>query len=86
MPETYIAIMLQSLQKKEKVLDEIIRLDDVQKKVLTDNNCTVDEFDETVEAHIRTAIIEIMILAVVWCFPNVFDLNTATATTRVLYT
>ena len=43
MPETYIAIMLQSLQKKEKVLDEIIRLDDVQKKVLTDNNCTVDE-------------------------------------------
>ena len=50
MPETYIAIMLQSLQKKEKVLDEIIRLDDVQKKVLTDNNCTVAEFGETVEA------------------------------------
>ena len=56
MPETYIAIMLQSLQKKEKVLDEIIRLDDVQKKVLTDNNCTVDEFDETVEA--KSACIE----------------------------
>ena len=48
--------MLQSLQKKEKVLDEIIRLDDVQKKVLTDNNCTVDEFDETVEA--KSACIE----------------------------
>lgn len=56
MPETYIAIMLQSLQKKEKVLDEIIRLNDVQKKVLTDNNCTVDEFDETVEA--KSACIE----------------------------
>lgn len=56
MPETYISIMLQSLQKKEKVLDEIIRLDDVQKKVLTDNNCTVDEFDETVEA--KSACIE----------------------------
>ena len=56
MPEPYIAIMLHSLQKKEKVLDEIIRLDDVQKKVLTDNNCTVDEFDETVEA--KSACIE----------------------------
>ena len=56
MPETYIAIMLQSLQKKEKVLDEIIRSDDVQKTVLTDNNCTVDEFDETVEA--KSACIE----------------------------
>lgn len=56
MPETYIAIMLQSLQKKEKVLDEIIRLDDVQKNVLTDNNCTVDEFEETVEA--KSACIE----------------------------
>ena len=38
------------------MLDEIIRLDDVQKKVLTDNNCTVDEFDETVEA--KSACIE----------------------------
>ena len=44
------------LQKKEKVLDEIIRLDDVQKNVLTDNNCTVDEFEETVEA--KSACIE----------------------------
>ena len=56
MPETYIAIMLQSLQKKEKVLDEIIRLDDVQKDVLTNNSCTVDEFDGTVEA--KSACIE----------------------------
>lgn len=30
MPDTYIAIMLQSLKKKEQVLDEIIRLDDRQ--------------------------------------------------------
>ena len=36
MPDTYIAIMLQSLKKKEQVLDEIIRLDDRQKDTLTD--------------------------------------------------
>ena len=32
MSETYLAIMLQSLKKKEQVLDEIIRLNDLQKK------------------------------------------------------
>ena len=35
MAETYLAIMLQSLKKKEKVLDEIIRLNDLQKDQLT---------------------------------------------------
>ena len=39
MPDTYIAIMLQSLKKKEQVLDEIIRLDDRQKDTLTDPDC-----------------------------------------------
>ena len=34
MPETYIDIMMQSLRKKEQVLDAIIRLDDVQKEQL----------------------------------------------------
>ena len=50
MPDTYIAIMLQSLKKKEQVLDEIIRLDDQQKDTLTDPECPFDVFDETVEA------------------------------------
>ena len=38
MADTYLAIMLQSLKKKEKVLDEIIRLNDLQKKALTELN------------------------------------------------
>jgi flagellar biosynthesis/type III secretory pathway chaperone len=50
MPETYIDIMLQSLKKKEKVLDEIIRLNDKQKDCLTEMGKKVEEFDETVEA------------------------------------
>lgn len=50
MPDTYIAIMLQSLKKKEQVLNEIIRLDDLQKDQLTNPESTVDEFDKTVEA------------------------------------
>lgn len=49
MAETYLAIMLQSLKKKEKVLDEIIRLNDLQKKELTDQTTPVDDFDKTVE-------------------------------------
>ena len=50
MPDTYIAIMLQSLKKKDQVLDEIIRLDDRQKDTLMDPECPFDVFDETVEA------------------------------------
>lgn len=50
MPDTYIAIMLQSLKKKEQVLNEIIRLDDLQKNQLANPECTVEEFDKTVEA------------------------------------
>lgn len=50
MPDTYIAIMLQSLEKKEKVLTEITRLNDVQKDQLERVDCSVDDFDETVEA------------------------------------
>jgi phage host-nuclease inhibitor protein Gam len=49
MPETYIDIMLQSMKKKERVLDEIIRLNDLQKDCLTNIDRTVDEFDKTVE-------------------------------------
>lgn len=49
MSETYLAIMFQSLKKKEQVLDEIIRLNDLQKKQLTDQATPVDDFDKTVE-------------------------------------
>ena len=34
MEQTYIAIMIQSLEKKEQVLDKIIELDTVQKNQL----------------------------------------------------
>ena len=49
MSETYLAIMLQSLKKQEQVLDEIIRLNDLQKKELTDQATPVDDSDKTVE-------------------------------------
>ena len=50
MSETYLSIMLQSLGKKEEVLDEITRLNDLQKETLTDPGRKVEEFDQTVEA------------------------------------
>lgn len=56
MAETYIAIMLQSLEKKEKVLDEIVRLNDEQKSTLSDPIRSVDDFDKTVEG--KSACIE----------------------------
>lgn len=49
MPETYIAIMLQSLNRKEELLAEIIKLNDRQKDQLVDENCSVAQFDEIVE-------------------------------------
>ena len=48
--ETYIGIMIQSLEKKTRVLDEIIRWDEKQKEVLENPEATPDEFDETVDA------------------------------------
>lgn len=50
MSETYIEILLQSLNKKEQVLKEIIRLDELQKTQLLDELCPVEDFDDTVEA------------------------------------
>ncbi len=49
MQETYIDIMLQSLRKKEQVLDCIIELDNLQKEQLEDEALTVEDFDKTVE-------------------------------------
>lgn len=56
MSETYLSIMLQSLRKKETVLDEIVRLNDLQKTQLTDPQCPVEDFEETVEQ--KSACIE----------------------------
>jgi flagellar biosynthesis/type III secretory pathway chaperone len=44
----YIDIMIQSLKKKEKVLDGIIKADEVQKQALLDPNLDPDDFDKTV--------------------------------------
>lgn len=49
MQETYIQIMLQSLEKKSKVLDQIIQLNEQQKTVLESADSPVEEFDETAE-------------------------------------
>lgn len=50
MEQTYISIMIQSLEKKEKVLDRIIELDTIQKNQLQDPELTPEDFDEVVEA------------------------------------
>ena len=50
MSTAYIEVMLQSLEKKEQVLDEIIMLDNRQKEILEDMQSDPDEFDEVVEA------------------------------------
>lgn len=50
MEQTYIAIMIQSLEKKEKVLDRIIELDTIQKNQLEDPELTPDDFEEVIEA------------------------------------
>ena len=47
MEQTYIDIMIQSLEKKEQVLDRIIELDIKQKNQLEDPQLTPDDFDES---------------------------------------
>lgn len=49
MSETYIEIMIQSLKKKIKVLDQIIELDELQKEQLENPTASADDFDQTVE-------------------------------------
>jgi hypothetical protein len=46
----YVDIMIQSLQKKIKVLDAIIEADKIQKQALEDPNLDPDDFDKTVSA------------------------------------
>ncbi len=53
MQETYIEIMLQSLNKKIQVLDAIIEQNNIQKEVLEDAKASVEEFDQIVEEKSR---------------------------------
>lgn len=49
MQETYVEIMIQSLNKKLLVLDKIIEANTVQKEILEDDRATIEEFDKIVE-------------------------------------
>lgn len=58
MEQTYVDIMIQSLNKKIKVLEEIKKLNVRQQELLEEDRATVDEFDETVEG--KAALIQQM--------------------------
>ena len=49
MEQTYVDIMIQSLEKKIKVLEEIKQLNLLQKELLEDDMSDADAFDKTVE-------------------------------------
>lgn len=50
MEQTYVDIMIQSLKKKIKVLEEIRRVNVIQKELLENDKADVEDFDVTVEA------------------------------------
>jgi len=58
MPDTYIDIMIQSLKKKEQVLNQIVLVNKRQKEILESIDSTPDEFDATFEE--KDALIEQM--------------------------
>lgn len=49
MQSTYVDIMIQSLDKKIRVLEEIKKINTTQKELLEDEKGDADEFDKTVE-------------------------------------
>ena len=49
MQSTYVDIMIQSLEKKIKVLEEIKKINLTQKELLEDEKGDAEEFDKTVE-------------------------------------
>lgn len=49
MQETYVDIMIQSLNKKIQVLERIIELNIVQKEILEDAKSEIERFDKVVE-------------------------------------
>ncbi len=59
MANTYVDIMIQSLQKKIKVLEEIKRVNQSQKELLEDDQADADDFDQTVED--KASLIEQMV-------------------------
>ncbi len=48
METEYINIMIQSLEKKSRLLDQIIKLNNIQKQLLEDPNLDVDDFEKNV--------------------------------------
>lgn len=56
MEQTYLDIMIQSLNKKIQVLDKIIELNLLQKQQLEDSQSSIEMFDKTVED--KTKLIE----------------------------
>ena len=49
MESTYVDIMIQSLNKKIQVLEEIKKLNILQKQILEEDGADADEFDNVVE-------------------------------------
>lgn len=45
----YIEMMIQSLEKKKKILEQIVELDKVQKILLQDPNLDVDDFEQNMK-------------------------------------
>ena len=58
MTNSYVDIMIQSLNKKIQVLEEIEKLNLIQKELLEDEKSDADDFDQTVER--KAALIEQM--------------------------
>ena len=58
MKQTYIDIMIQSLERKIQVLDQIIEVNIRQENILEDKKASVDEFDKSVDE--KAALIEQM--------------------------
>ena len=58
MKQTYIDIMIQSLERKIQVLDQIVEVNIRQENILEDKKAEVEEFDKTVEE--KASLIEQM--------------------------
>lgn len=70
MEQTYVDIMIQSLEKKIKVLEEVKNQNILQKELLEDDKSEADAFDATVEK--KAALIE-QIMQLDSGFDKLFD-------------
>lgn len=50
MTEAYLQIMIESLEKKNEVLDKIIELDHKQLEIATKDNVNLEEYDESMDS------------------------------------